>query len=200
MATSETPTGSKRSLRFLRDACKAAGLSNNGNKATLAKSPMESTNARRADVVPPGGADDSSLAAAASTEQPAEAPALARRSQSPPFTKHQFGRLFDVMSMPDIASSIIACRGPLTWQQIHAGHAKHDVRGTVVPVKFNDTSNKFAKPDSYSAYEVSPNLHPFLRPGQKLRTQFAEGSQLILCAACRAGVNDHVYRAAFLSL
>lgn len=198
-ATSETPTGAKRSLRFLRDACKAAGLSNNGNKATLAKSPMESTNARRADVAPLGGVDDSSLAAAASTEQPAAAPALARRSQSPPFTKHQVGRLFHVMSMPDIASCVIACRGPLTRQQLDAGHAKRDVWAAVVPEKFTETGNKFAVPDSCSAYEVSPNLHPYLRPGQKLRTKFAEGSQLILCAACRAGVKDHVHRAAFLS-
>jgi len=92
------------------------------------------------------------------------------------FTKHEYNRLFHVMAMPNIAEGIVATKGPLSRQKLDAGAAKHDRWATLVAPHFNNPGKKFMTPACLSAYDLNPNLHPYIRSGTKLKAQFAEVS------------------------
>jgi len=92
------------------------------------------------------------------------------------FTKHEHTRLFPVMAMPNISESIGATKGPLSRQQLDAGAAKRDRWATLVAPYFNNPGKSFVTPACLSAYDLNPNLHPYIRSGTKLEAKFAEVS------------------------
>lgn len=190
--SSDLPT----TLKDMRTACKLVGLSSNGNKSVLlarlvehkqrtvhqgpsSVNPLGSSPSGH--VVPaangaPSLVVEGDAGPAAETGTPAGnvPPAIAPR-----FTKHEFARLFHVMCEPDVASGVVASKGPLTRQQLDSGEARRDVWATVVAPIFNDSLKTFGAsiPECCATYEMNPDVHPHNRDGDKLKSKFAEVSR-----------------------
>lgn len=101
------------------------------------------------------------------------------RHQAPPFTKHESARLHHFASIPDVPAGVVSSEGPLTRQQLDAGHAKHDVWSTVVAEEFNDSSYKFLLPSKCSTLEFISNLRLHQRLEKRLKGKFSEVSSKI---------------------
>ena len=160
------PSLSKRTVAVLRAELISNGPSSHGNKDALVGRLLDHYATVAATAV--AGPD-----AAAVASCPVAMPAGV---QSPMFTKHEYNRLFHVMAMPNIAEGIVATKGPLSRQKLDAGAAKHDRWATLVAPHFNNPGKKFMTPACLSAYDLNPNLHPYIRSGTKLKAQFAEVS------------------------
>jgi len=157
------PSFSKRTVAVLRAELISNGLSSHGNKDALVGRLRDHYATVTATAV--AGPD-----AAAVASCPVAVPAGV---QSPMFTKHEHTRLFHVMAMRNIAEGIVAKKGPLSRQQLDAGAAKHDRWATLVAPHFNNPGKKFVTPACLSAYDLNPNLHPYIRSGTKLKAKFA---------------------------
>lgn len=168
-------------LRDLRNACKLVGVSPNGNRAML-RARFQAHHAS----VDPARSSDAGRAGPASTDH----------GVAPPFTKHEFARVFLVMCEPDVAAEVVASKGPLTRQQLDYGTASRDVWGAIAAPTFNDYDKHFrvSIPPSCTAYELNPDLHPHLRDGATLKTKFAEvshGPHLVTFFLCMLASSDH---------
>jgi len=158
---SRQPPLTKRNVPALRAELISKSLSSHGNKEALV------TRLRKHYAT--------AVAAAAAGLGRAETPtgpvAVPAAFQSPMFTKHEQCRLFYVMSMSNIAESMAALRNPLSRQQLDAGVSKHDRWATLVEPEFNNPANKFVTPQCLPAYNLNPNLHPYIRSGLKLKAK-----------------------------
>jgi len=163
---SRQPPLTKRNVPALRAELISKGLSSHGNKEALVMRLRQ----HYAAVVA------AAAAGLGRAETPSGPVAVPDGVQSPMFTKHEQRRLFHVMSMSNIAESIVALRNPLSRQQLDAGVSKHDRWATLVEPEFNNPANKFVTPQCLLAYNLNPNLHPYIRSGLKLKAKFAEVS------------------------
>ncbi|KAK1862615.1 hypothetical protein I4F81_005183 [Pyropia yezoensis] len=65
------------------------------------------------------------------------------------------------MCEPDVASGVVASKGPLTRQQLDSGEARRDVWATVVAPIFNDSLKTFGAsiPECCATYEMNPDIN-----------------------------------------
>lgn len=120
-AASAAPPPLPTMWRGLRDACKEAGLSSNGVEKVLLKRLQDNAAGAERPRSPPRAPPSDSLpssrppvAAQPGTGLTAALAASVLRAQAPPFSKNEFGRLFHVMAMAELAEAIVKSRGPLT--------------------------------------------------------------------------------------
>jgi len=157
------PPLSNRTVLVLREECTSNGVSRHGKKDDLIARLREFYASQAGGALDEAGAPSGPIA-------------VPPGAQAPMFTKHKFTRLFHVMAMSNIAEGNVASRGALSRQQLDAGVAKHDQWSLLVASAFNNPANEFETTQSLLAYGFSPNLHPFIRSGSKLKAKFAEVS------------------------
>jgi len=174
------PLPEKRTVKELRDACKALGLSSNGKKDALLKRLMSHTTPEFSewDGDTPSQAEDDAVAAAATS---------GTRSQAPMFIKHEFARLFHLLALPAVATAVIAIRGPLICQQKDAREDKVDVWATTVSDNFNSDA-RYDVPAACAHLGLDPSVHPHHRAGDKLKAKFQKVSvprnAALFCISC----------------
>jgi len=174
------PLPEKRTVKELRDACKALALSSNGKKDALVKRLVSHTTPDFSewDGDTPSQVEDDAVAAAATS---------GTRSQAPMFIKHEFARLLHVLALPAVATAVIAIRGPLTRQQKDAREDKVDVWATTVSDHFNSDA-RYDVPAACAHLGLDPSVHPHHRAGDKLKAKFQEVSvprnAVLFCISC----------------